>query len=264
VAGALLGLDAALAEFSLVRLSLKPPARRPTVSDSDRRAFIEEVALIEPAALTDSDRDSITDAIRRGRTRLESVRTAGDAHDIADRAGLSAVRRSLLPWIAVHDPARVAAFLSPVELLWLGLDGARLQAPDAWGASARPRLGCLCLRMPDRRPWETFSGRWNSGMPASAFPDLNLRLAEILADLRMPAALVAPILTSATLDLVNSAISRDPDDRRGLVAFVQALRTERVEQYLALLTTDGPLVPVEEVAVTKDKEDPGSRGPIQE
>jgi hypothetical protein len=101
-------------------------------------------------------------------------------------------------------------------------------------------------------------------MSASAFPDLNLRLAEILADLRMPAALVAPILTSATLDLVNSAISRDPYDRRGLVAFVQALRTERVEQYLALLTTDGPLVPVEEVAVTKDKEDPGSRGPIQE
>jgi hypothetical protein len=29
------------------------------------------------------------------------------------------------------------------------------------------------------------------------------------------------------------------------VDFVQALRPERVEQYLALLTTDGPLVPIE-------------------
>jgi hypothetical protein len=264
VTGSLLGLDAALADFSLVPLSLKQPPRRPSISDSDRRAFIEEVALIEPAALTDADRDSITSAIRRGRTRLERVLTAGDAHDIAGRAGLSDARRSLLPWIAAHDPARVAAFLSPVELLWVGLDGAPAQALDAWGAPARPRLGCLCLRMPDRRPWERFAGRWNSGMPASAFPDLNLRLAEILAELRMPAALLAPMLTSAMLDFVNTAISRDPDDRRGLVAFVQGLRSERIEQYLALLTTDGPLVPIEEVAVTKDKEDSGSGGPIRE
>jgi hypothetical protein len=47
-------------------------------------------------------------------------------------------------------------------------------------------------------------------------------------------------LTSATLDFVNAVISRDPDDRRGLVEFVQALRSEQLEQYLALLTTDGP------------------------
>jgi hypothetical protein len=264
VTGSLLGLDAALADFSLVPLSLKQPPRRPSISDSDRRAFIEAVALIEPATLTDADRDLITSAIGRGRSALERVRTAGDAYDIAGRAGLAAARRSVLPWIAAHDPARVVEFLSPVELLWVGLDGAPARALDAWGAPARPRLGCLCLRMPERGPWESFAGRWNSGMPASAFPDLNLRLAEILAELRMPAALLAPMLTSAMLDFVNNAISRDPDDHRSLIAFVQALRSERVEQYLALLTTDGPLVPVEEIAVTKDKEDPGSGGPVRE
>jgi hypothetical protein len=85
-------------------------------------------------------------------------------------------------------------------------------------------------------------------MLASAFPDLNLRLAELLAELQMPAALLGPILTAATLDFVNSVISRDPDDRRGLVEFVADLRVERVEQYLALLTNDGPLVPIGEVA----------------
>ena len=58
------------------------------------------------------------------------------------------------------------------------------------------------------------------------------------------------MLTSATLDFVDTATSRDQDDRRGLVEFVQALRAERVEQYLALLTTDGPLVPVGEAAGT--------------
>jgi hypothetical protein len=102
--------------------------------------------------------------------------------------------------------------------------------------------------MIDRRPWEVFAGRWNSGMLASAFPDLNLRLAELLAELQMPASLLGSILTSATLDFVNSAISRDPDDRRGLVEFVADLQVERVEQYLGLLTNDGPLVPIGELA----------------
>ena len=68
----------------------------------------------------------------------------------------------------------------------------------------------------------------------------------------MPAALLGPVLAAATIDFVDSAISRDPDDRRGLVEFVQSLHTERVEQYLALLTTDGPLVPLEESPAAAD------------
>ena len=246
VGGSLLNLDVALAEFAVVRLSLKP-GPRPTLNDADRRAFLESMVLVEPLSATDADRDSITSAIRRGRTRLGSVRTISEAHQVADRSSLSAARRSLLPWIVAHDPERVPAFLSPVELLWLGLDGAPTETLHAWGTVAGSRLGCLCLRMIDRRPWETFAGRWNSGMMASAFPDLNLRLAELLKELQMPAALLGPVLTSATLDFVNSAISRDPDDRRGLVEFVADLRVERVEQYLALLTNDGPLVPLGEV-----------------
>jgi len=82
---------------------------------------------------------------------------------------------------------------------------------------------------------------------------LNLRLAELLSDLHMPAVLLGPVLTAATLDFVNSATSRDPDDRRGLVEFVHSLKTDRVEQYLALLTTDGPLVPLGDSPVSKDR-----------
>jgi len=77
-------------------------------------------------------------------------------------------------------------------------------------------------------------------------PDLNFRLAELLEDLHMPPSLLAPVLSSATLEFVNLAISRDPDDRRGPIEFVHGLRRERVEAYLALLTTDGPLVPIDE------------------
>ena len=244
VGGALLGLDVALADFSLVRLSSKLPSRRPTLADSDRVTFIEMVALVEPAALTDADRDTIVAAIEAGRVRLAGVRTPDEALAIADAIHLSAVRRTLLAWVVVHEPERTAVFLSPSELLWLGRGAAGVDSLHAWGAPAGPRLGCSCLRVVDRRPWEIFAGRVNAGMPASVFPDLNLRLAELLAELRMPAVLLAPVLTSATLDFVNSAISRDADDRRGLVEFVQGLRSDRVEQYLALLTTDGPLVPI--------------------
>ena len=68
----------------------------------------------------------------------------------------------------------------------------------------------------------------------------------------MPAVLLAPVLNGAIFDFINNAISRDPDDRRGLVEFVQSLRIERLEQYLALLTTDGALVPLGESPVSKD------------
>ena len=244
VSGSLLGLDATLARFSLMRLSMKLPPRRPMLGEIDRRVFIDTVALIEPKSLSDADRDAIVTTIRAGRARLSAVRSTADARAVADAIFLSPQRQTLLAWTVAHDPARVSAFLSPTELFWLGAGDARVANLDAWGAPAGPRIGCLCLQMVRARSWEMYAGRWNTGMIASAFPDLNFRIAELLSDLHMPAALLAPVLLSAVLDFVNSTISRDQDDHRGLVEFVQALQSDRVEQYLALLTTDGPLVPV--------------------
>lgn len=252
VAGALLGLDAALADFSLVRLSLKPP-RHPMLIDADRRTFIDHVGLVEPARLTDADRDAIVAAIRSGRRQLEASQTPEEGAAIAGRAGLDAIDRSLLPWVLAHDRERAAALLSPRDLFGLGLEGAPPGALHAWGMPAGARFDCFCVQLSGPGESRLAAGRWNSGMTASAFPDLNLRLAELLADLRMPAELLSPVLRSATLDFINSAVSRDPDDRRGLVAYVNGLHADRVEQYLALLTTDGPLVPIAPTA------SPGSR-----
>jgi hypothetical protein len=251
--GSLLGLDVTLARFSLVRLSMKPPSVRPTLGEIDVRVFVNTVALIEPKSLTDSARDTIASAIRKGRARLTgALESVSDIAAIADAVSLSPQRRTLLAWTVAHDPSRVSAFLSPAELFWLGGGDASMTDLDAWGVPATSRTGCLCLRVVRARSWEVFAGRWNTGMVASAFPDLNFRLAELLSDLHMPAALLAPVLTSATLDFVNSATSRDQDDRRGLVEFVQALQPDRVEQYLALLTTDGPLVPLGDAPAGKD------------
>jgi hypothetical protein len=246
VLGSLLGLDVVLADFSLVSLSSRPPSRRPTLGEIDRRVFIDTIALVEPKTLSDSDRDAIAAAIRRGRARLTSVRSAGEAAAIADTVVLSPLRRTLLSWTIAYDPTRLGAFLSPGELLQLGAGNTGFTSLNAWGVVAASRAGCLCLEVMAGRSTEIFAGRWNTGMAASVFPDLNLRLAELLSDLHMPATLLAPVLTAATLDFVNTVGSRDQDDRRGLSEFVQALTLTRIEQYLALLTSDGPLVPLGE------------------
>jgi len=252
VVGSILNLDLTLADFSQRRLSRKPPVRSPTLNEVDRRVFVETSALVRPTLLTDSDRDAIATAIRAGRARMNAVLSPADVRAIAEVLGLGAQSETLLSWTVAHDPARVAAFLSPSELFWLGAGDVVPAALDAWGVPAGSRLGCLCLQVLAPQPWEFFAGRWNTGMMASTFPDLNLRLAELLSDLHMPAVLLGPVLTAATLDFVNSAASRDPDDRRSLVEFVQSLRPDRVEQYLALLTTDGPLVPLGDSPASKD------------
>ncbi len=252
VFGSLLGLDVTLANFSLVRLSTRLPPARPTLGDLDRRVFIDAVGLVESHALSDSDRDAIAAAIRAGRARAKSAQSSADVRAIAEAVYMSPQRETLLMWTIAHDPARVNAFLSPSELFSLGAADARIADLDAWGVPAGPRIGCLCLQVVKGRSWETFAGRWNTGMVASAFPDLNFRIAELLSDMHMPAALLAPALTSATLDFVNTVTSRDQDDRRGLVEFVQALQVDKVEQYLSLLTTGGPLVPLGEIPVGKE------------
>ncbi len=247
VMGSLLGLDAALAEMALVRLSSKPPPRKPMLADVNRKGFIQAVTLVEPAWLTDDDLERVVAAIRKGRERAGALRSPDDALTLAAELRLSPLRAALLPWMVAHDPERVAAFLSPGELLLSGLGDVPDDSPlHAWGAPVLSRTGCLCLRLPRREPGDVVEGRWGSGVFVSAFPDLNLRLAELLAEMQMPASLLGPVLASATLDFVNTAVSRDEDDRRGLVEFVQALDRRRLEQYLALLTTDGPLVPIED------------------
>jgi hypothetical protein len=247
ITGSLLGLDVALAEMSMVHLSLKPPPRKPMLDEINRRALIEAAVLVGSAALTDGDRDRIAAALRRGRERSRSVRTREEAIALAEELRLSSARASLAGWVATRQPAGLLTFLSPDELFRLGAgDVTGDSSLQGWGAPAGSRLGCLCLRLPSREPWEVVAGRRGSGMLISTFPDLNLRLAELLSDMQFPASLLGPVLASATLEFVNTTISRDEDDRRGLVEYVNALDRERLEEYLALLTTDGPLVPIDE------------------
>jgi hypothetical protein len=257
VTGSLLGLDVVLAPLSLVRVSTRPPSTRPTLNDEDRRVLTEAVVLMESPQLTGTDHQSLVAAVRRGRERLAGIRSDGDLQAIAGALDLPPARRTLLLWAAGQSAA--AARLSPYELLLLGLsDGPRPARLDAWGAAGEPRVGCSCLQLPPRGKTDLLTGRWHTGVMATGFPDLNLRLAEMLAELRMPAALLPSVLASATWDLVLNVRSRDFDDRQGLVDYVDALTIDRVEQYLALLTTDGPLVPLADSSAPASQRSPGA------
>jgi hypothetical protein len=58
--------------------------------------------------------------------------------------------------------------------------------------------------------------------------------------------LLAPVLASATWDFLINVRIDDFDDVSAWTEFASSIGVDRVEQYLALLTTDGPLVPVSE------------------
>ena len=160
---------------------------------------------------------------------------------------MAAMRRSLFAWTAADSVPRAAATLSASEIFAAGLDGAPVpESLDAWGVSGAPRLGCQCLQMPAPRPLDAFAGRWFSGVLATGFADLNLRLAALLDQLHMPGMLLAPVLAAATWDFLINVQINDFDDTAAWVQFASTIGVDRVEQYLALLTTDGPLVPLSE------------------
>jgi hypothetical protein len=247
VTGAMLGLDTALAQFTLVRTTTRPPSARPSLTEEDKVIFIKSAALIHPGTLTADDHHALVAAVRRGRERLANVRTRDEAAAIGDELALPPLMRTLLAWNATFDARRALDVLTLSHVFLLGLEPAADPARfDAWGVAVDTRSGCHCLQFPGRRAGDLLPGRWFGGVLATGFADLNLRLAELLDEVRMPGALLAPVLAAATSDFTLGVEMRDFDDVPGWSDYTKALDIDRIEQYLALLTTDGALVPVTE------------------
>jgi hypothetical protein len=251
--GSLLSLDLALAEMWLRRTSDRPLDRAPTVDRGDRRALSEVVVTIDPAALRDQDLARIAAAIDAGRRRVAGLATADEAERSVATLRMSELRRQLAPWMVENEPERFRDGFSPSELLGLGAESMGLDPGtlDAWGAPVRPRVGCGCLELPRHAP-DLYAGFSSSGVLTGTLPDLNLLLAERLHALQMPAALLPGVLAAATLTLVDRAPIRYPDDLRALVEQVNRLSIDDAEQYLSLLTVDGPLVPAQDEGTTRE------------
>jgi len=244
VSGSALGLDIGLATLLLRRIDASLVGAAPRLSSNERQTFATTVALMNPYALTDADRDRIAAAIARGRQRV-----AGFA---ADQAGFAAAaaemlldgeRRRAIGWMAKHEPDRVVSMFSLSELLRLG-GGADVAALDQWGTASYATAGCACLAMPSPGAWRRLLGRPQLGLLATAVADLNLHVALTLRDLHLPAAIERHVLAAATQDFIDEVEPNSSDDWLTLVRAAQRIGRERIEDYVAAVAADGPLAPI--------------------
>jgi hypothetical protein len=130
---------------------------------------------------------------------------------------------------------------SPAELWRLG-ESSGPSAFDAWGMSAIPVNGCLCLRFPADPDWSSWTGRSELGLLGSRAVDLKLRVVELMADLQLPAFLTRGVLAIATEVFVDRVEPSDSDDWQSLVDAAAGLTREQIEDYTAALAANGPLV----------------------
>ena len=246
VQGALLNLDLALAPMGLRQVSKPVAGRLPVLTDNERDTYAATAGLLNAWTLRDEDRDVIAEAIDRGRRRLQDLfgRSPSEASDVLrDEAVVDGWRRRAAQWSIEHH-GNPLAFLSLAELLELGHPPAQT-ALDAWGTAARRADTCICTRLDQPVQWFHLVGRLQLGILATQMPDLNLRVAVLLHDLGLPAGLAKDVLLAATQDFIDETAPTDADDWLTLVRTAQALKRERVEDYVAALTAAGPLWPDE-------------------
>ena len=239
VSGSLLGLDLGLSSLALRRTSLGALPGPPTLRSADKDIFTKTVALLSVFRLRDTERDAIAAAIARGRERVERLAARPDAlAAIANDIALDGWRRRAVQWSLVNDPQRVPSYFSLAELVQLGEPNA-MAGLHAWGMAA----ACMCTALTPPGQWMLDAGRWPRGSVATHVADLNLRVAVALNELKLPAALAKGVLAAATQDYVDRVKPLYPDDWLTLVRSAQALSIQKIQDYVATLTANGPLVP---------------------
>ncbi len=242
--GSVLGLYTVYARSWLRRLSIEDPGERLWPDPQDVRGFGETAESFNAFALTDESRDAVVAAIRRGRVRAaELVTTPDQLWQEAAEIGLSEWRCRAALWVGGRDPQRAVKQFSRSELLWLGDPTVPMALIDAWGVAARPIDGSLLVRMPRGHTWEDFQGPRGVGLLSGQMADVHLRVAEVLADLKLPAVLAPDVAAYAGWDVMTSAGMAEPDDWFALARAADALPEDRMLDYVSALTATGPLVP---------------------
>jgi len=247
VTGALLGLDIALAPMSLKRIDFDHLVAAPRLRSTEREAFSVGVALLDRRRLRDADRVAIVAAIARGRARVAALASNAEGVDqIADALRLDGWRRRALAWTLEHRSSDVTSLFSSAELLTLGGGTAGVDL-DAWGTSGFLSSGCACTHMMLPGSWRLFEGRPQLAFMSFVVSDLNLRVAALLDELRLPASLERPVLEAAVQDFIDDAAPSDANDWLALAQTAQSLTRQRVEDYVAAAAAvDGPLVPLDD------------------
>ncbi|HEY2908415.1 MAG TPA: hypothetical protein VGJ29_21090 [Vicinamibacterales bacterium] len=242
VAGSALGLELALAPLSLRRTDTGRIGGAPRLTSNERQTFAVSVALLNPFAFEDVDRQAIVDAVLAGRRRVAgSLSDSALLEAVASDASIDPRRKRAILWTAAHEPDRVESMFSLTELLYLG--GVPESSLAAWGMADLPMSGCLCTRFSPPGVWTRVTGRPQLGLLATTVPDLNIRIAIVLSELKLPAAIERHVLAAAMQDFIDEVQPTDSDDWLTLVRAARSVTRERIEDYVAAVAAAGPLVP---------------------
>ena len=164
-------------------------------------------------------------------------------------AGVDGTRRRLARMAAAGRPDGLFQDVSLAEVLAVGQqDGPAVPRAvlDAWGVASRFVDGSLGLRMPRRLGWLDCGGHPGAALIAAQVADLQVRVAECLAELRLPAALARGVLSQAVWDLTMTVQVAGWDDWLPVIRAGQALSVERFGDFIsALAAAGGPLIRVE-------------------
>jgi len=246
VAGSVFGLDAALPYLGLRRVASEALAIAPTAREPDRRGLAEAAVLMNPFDQTDQARASVLAAMARGRqTRAVLIASDAGLDRLARLAGLDEWRTQTLPWVVSNEPSRLDDVMSLVEVARVGLDGA--EAPSDWdqfGTSTAALNGRLGVSFPATGSWTLLAGRRSTTLVSSLVADLSLGLMEKLAAMGLPSSLTPGVAAAATQDVLDRLRPDFDDDWMSMVRQARQVVSQGIDDYVAALTTGGPLVPV--------------------
>jgi hypothetical protein len=241
VVGSLVGLDIALAPLSLHRLSMDGLAAPPRLQSIEREAFAINAAVLDARRLSDTERDEVVAGIAKGRARVKALAAdPAEFEKLEAELALDGWRVRAIRWVLQNAPASIDNQFSLSELLRLGSPG---RAFDTWGASGLLTFGCICVRFPEPYTWRIFAGRTQLAMMAASTVEMNLEMAQRLASLQLPAALLPSVLATAMQDFTDQAEPADPNDLPALADYPRRITDSLMDDYIAATATlDGPLV----------------------
>jgi hypothetical protein len=243
--GSLLGLDVGLSGLLLPQTTVGTPQAGQSVTESGRKALLQGLALLNPYDLRDDETREIAARLRNGReTAARVFQERHSLSSLSETARLEPNRTRTLEWIHAQDPERLDTFLSVPELLRL----ASQRGPeDGWAG----RLGAPLVAWDGslRQGWVPAATALARGTFADAphlvagFPDLLLRLAEVTAELRLPAAVIGPLARIIVAEFLDQLRAGHPDDPTAWSDYAAAVSWLRIEAAVSSLTTEGLLRP---------------------
>lgn len=240
--GSVLAMDIALGRLALRRTSIDLPAQQPRLNEGDRRVFITSLVLT-PAGNRTADRPrALLDWLNAGRQVLDGAGAADRRESIVSRLGLDRRRAEALAWTADHEPGELRRLFLTTEIAALGRP-AGAAPPENWGTAQIASDGCLCRVFPDTPAPHRAEGHVGSGLLATSIDDLELHILESLDELHVPLSLTRGVMSAALQDFLDIARPAYLSDWLSLAGQVRDLPRERVIDYIAAQTADGPLVP---------------------